>query len=101
MFWKAADMLNPPPIDICQYGWEVKEQGPLPTTGVTHAAPPQIMKVIACNCSAQPACSRATCSCRAAAISCTSFCKCHQAQCANPFTKVDNGSDNEDDENDN
>ncbi len=98
MIWKAADQTEPPNVNIGQYGWVVTNGIPVPCTGVSDVAPPQLMKVVACGCSAQTACSRSTCSCQGAAVSCTSFCKCMSLDnCNNPHKKSDDiDSDNED-----
>ncbi len=101
MIWKAADQREPPNVDISLYGWVVTNGVPIPSTGVSEVAPPELMKVVACGCSAQNACSRSTCSCHGAAVSCTSFCKCMSSEsCNNPHKKADgtdSDSDNEDD----
>ena len=68
ILWKAADQSAPPDVDITNYGWEMVDGVPSPQTGVSEFAPPELMKVVACGCSSQTACSRSTCSCKAANV---------------------------------
>ncbi len=90
MIWKASDQIEPPTVDIVQYGWVMANGVPVPCSGVSDVAPQQLMKVVACGCCAQNACSRSTCSCQGAAVSCTSFCKCMSMDnCNNPHKKYD------------
>ncbi|MES9884700.1 MAG: hypothetical protein ABW185_27970 [Sedimenticola sp.] len=99
--WKASDKLSPPDVNIADFGWEVINHTPTPRSGVSDVAPPQLMKVVACGCSTQTACSRQTCSCHGAALSCTSFCKCITlGSCNNPHTmhdEIDSDDESEDD----
>jgi hypothetical protein len=97
MLWKASDQLEPPDVNISDFGWDIVNGIPNPRTGVSKVAPPELMKVVACSCRAQNACSKKTCSCNKAGVSCTSFCKCMaQDSCNNPHTKHDeNDSDSE------
>ena len=76
MLWKAADQIEPPNANISQFGWDIIDGRPTPTTGVSEVAPRELMKVVACGCIAHNACSRYSCSCHAAGSSCTSCCKC-------------------------
>ena len=99
MLWKSADEKEPPIVDICAFGWEIKDGIPVPCTGVSEVAPSELMKVIACGCSAKNACSRHNCSCHSAGLPCTSFCMClAQESCYNPHTKQDEDSESEDSE---
>ncbi len=88
ILWKAADLNEPPTIDFTKYGWFIGSKGILqPETGITVTCAPELMKVIACGCSSDMPCSRASCSCKAAGISCTSYCKCTgNESCQNKFT---------------
>ena len=62
----------------------------LPGRVFSKCAPPELMKVVACGCSGQSACSRKNCSCITSDVSCTGFCKCMaQDSCKNPHTKLD------------
>jgi hypothetical protein len=101
MLWKAADQPEPPIVNISELGWNMIDGVPNPCTGVTEVAPAELMKVVACGCSAQTACSRNSCSCRIAVVSCTSFCNCMaQDHCTNPHTKhVENDEDDSNSEN--
>ncbi len=99
MLWKASDKCSPPDVNISDFGWEIVGNIPTPRTGVSEVAPSELMRVVACGCSAQTACSRHTCSCHGAALSCTSFCKCISlGMCNNPHTKPE--ETDTDDEND-
>lgn len=69
MIWKAADQVEPPEVNISEFGWEVNNGAPQPRTGVSEVAPSEILKVVACGCndqSGQGSCSRSNCSCKAA-----------------------------------
>ena len=97
MLWKASDQPVPPDANPSLFGWEIIDGVPNPCSGVSEVAPPELMKVVACGCGAQNACSRNNCSCKTAGLSCTSFCKClAQESCNNPQTKYeDNDSETE------
>ncbi len=99
MIWKAADEDGPPEVNITAFGWNIIDNIPKPRTGMSEVAPPELMKVVACGCCAQNACSSNICSCHAARLSCTSFCKCiPQNRCHNPNTRiVEEGSEDEND----
>lgn len=75
MVWKFANQKDPPIVDLSKFGWKI-ETIPVPKYGVTDIAPKDVLKVIACSCSTANACSRNNCSCKAAGLSCTTFCKC-------------------------
>jgi hypothetical protein len=86
--WKAALTDQPPTVDISSWGWEIVDGTPQPVTGVKQVAPPDLLKVVACDCRINRPCSRNSCSCKSAGLSCTSFCKCHaDAVCQNEHTK--------------
>jgi hypothetical protein len=87
MLWKAADQNDHPAVDICDFGWKMKDGCPQPNKGAAAFAPTELMKIIACACTSENSCARRTCSCNAAHVSCTSFCKClGEIQCHNPNT---------------
>ena len=92
MLWKAADQVNPPDViisgDISDLGWNIVQGVPHPCTGVTEVASPELMEMVACGCSATSACSnKKQCSCQAAGLSCTLFCRClAHDNCHNPLT---------------
>ena len=49
--------------------------------------PPEIRKILSCNCQASGPCSKGNCTCRTANIGCSIFCKCSILQnCMNQFT---------------
>ena len=98
MIWKAADQPRPPDITITDFGWDIVDGIPNPRSGVSEVAPADLMKVIACGCSTQTPCSRGTCSCQKAGVSCTTYCKCMaQDDCNNPHTVQDDTEDSTDD----
>ncbi len=106
MLWKAADQQGPPTVDVTKYGWSIGGDGILqPVTGITVTCAPELMKVIACGCASNQPCARASCSCKAAGLLCTSYCKCTgDRYCQNEFTTPEeellNQSDNENEDND-
>ena len=101
--WKYSDQQNPPPLDPCDYGWYKDDDTRclLPVmipTGVK-AAPPEVLKLIRCNCSSDSPCSPSSrCSCSKAQMSCSEFCNCYDGEthiCCNRWTAVDGGADDE------
>ena len=93
--WKSADKVEPPVLNVNEYGWQVHGDDtipPSPLFGVVEMAPQELLKGVACNCIAAPVCSRESCGCRRLGVSCTSYCKCHQLSdnredsCKNPHT---------------
>ena len=80
LFWVSADEDNPPHTNLNDYGWQqtadAAPTAPSPYFSVAEVAPKELLKVVACECAAEPVCSRHSCSCKAIAISCTSYCKC-------------------------
>ncbi len=71
MKWKSSHLLAKPDGDItmcyCRSGV------PHPCTGVDKVVPTELMEVVACGCSSQSACSRNTCSSKAAGLSYTTI----------------------------
>ena len=59
-----------------------------PVRASKHVEAPVLMKVMACSCSSDKPCPLKNCSCLAAGVSCTTFCKCeaNTDQCQNTFT---------------
>ena len=91
MLWKAADQREPPAEtrDITKFGWEVTKGGAvMPVVSSEAVAPVNLLDVISCGCSAFKACKLRNCSCHAASLSCTDYCKCEGGEvlCCNPFT---------------
>ena len=92
MLWKAADKDDDPVLNIADFGWEVLNNVPSPVIASRPPAPPELMKVISCQCRAVgKACSQANCSCLAAGLPCTIYCRCEGAsdECHNPIIKKD------------
>ena len=52
MFWKAADKQVAPAIVITDFGWEMLNSIPSPVIASGPPAPPELMKVISCQCRA-------------------------------------------------
>ena len=77
LIWYAADQMGPPDVDISKYGWKLDAHNvPQPVYGPTAVAPASLLKVVACTCKSDNPCATNRCSCRAAGLSCTSYCKC-------------------------
>ena len=94
--WKAAHQTKPPDVDVRDFRWTISDDGLQPVTGIGNIDPPELLKVIACNCSSDKPCSRATCSCRGNTVSCTGYCQCEaHEQCHNSYTVGHVASDNE------
>ncbi len=75
-------------MDITKLGWTFVNGFLEAVVGITQMAPPELMKVVACGCIVDKACSRNTHSCKSAVLSCTSHCKClDQEKCYNPYKK--------------
>ena len=87
LLWKSAMDISPPSLVITDWGWEREYDCLIPIIGVKEVAPPDLLKIVACGCSTQRPCSRNSCSCKSAGVSCTTFCKCLANQnCENCFT---------------
>ena len=79
MLWKAAGQREPPAEarDISKFGWEVAKEGAvMPALAIQAVAPINLLDVTSCSCSTLKVCSKGNCSCHAASISCTDYCKC-------------------------
>ena len=101
LLWKAADLSEPPELDVLMYGWDIVDDTPVPTTGVTTVAPSELMKIIACGCGTETPSSRSNCSCKTAGVSCTTYCKCYaQQECLNPCTPSEDVYEDSDSESD-
>ena len=84
MIWRAADQQGPPAVsfEITNFGWKVSDGIPHPITTLANIAPYELMQVVSCTCKVNNPCSRKNCSCAAAAVSCTNYCKCRaDTQC--------------------
>ena len=93
MLWKSANHHAPPEesINITNFGWEFKDDIPIPVIAHGDPAPSELIDVIKCQCKAQgKMCSSEGCGCHKEHISCTSYCYCFTKDgCCNPFTKRD------------
>ncbi len=92
--WKAANKTGPPThcSDIQKFGWEIKDNIPMPVISDVAPAPPGLSDVISCGCkSLGNTCSNNVCSCNKNKLSCTTYCHCNLAEdvCNNPHTKND------------
>jgi hypothetical protein len=103
---KSADKQGPPELDITKFGWEIKDDIPVPAIANQLPGPTELMDVVRCNCKAVgKACATGSCSCHHSKISCTVYCACACSdECFNPFKMDDevesNGEEVEDDEDD-
>ena len=94
--WKHSDQGNPPPLDPSYYGWYKDDNNhclmPVMIPTGVKAAPPEVLKLIRCNCSSDSPCSPSSrCSCSKAQMSCSEFCNCYNDEthiCCNRWTAV-------------
>ena len=90
MLWKAANCQAPPDesTDITHFGWEIRDDIPIPVVAGGDPAPPELIDVIRCQCRAQgKKCSTEACGCHKQHLSCTSYCNCSGGEdCCNPYT---------------
>ena len=99
LLWRAADQMEPPELDITQYGWKIQNNIPTPVSGVSAIAPRALLQCVACGCKSKSPCSTRGCSCRASKLSCTTYCRCcADDNCANENTKSAMAMDDHDDE---
>ena len=88
---KAADHQGPPneSADITHFGWEIRDDIPIPVIAQGDPAPPELIDVIQCQCRAQgKKCSTEACGCHKQHLSCTSFCNCSSdASCCTHHTR--------------
>ena len=108
ILWKAADKNVAPAIIITDFGWEmlnsipspeILNSIPSPMIASGPPAPPELMKVIRCQCrAAGKVCAQGNCSCFAAGLSCMPYCGCagSQDECHNPLTKKYDDDSNDD-----
>ena len=90
ILWKVADKQVAPAIIITDFGWEMLNSMPSPMIASGPPAPPELMKVVSCQCrTAGKACAQGNCSCLAAGLSCMTYCHCagSQDECHDPLTK--------------
>lgn len=91
MLWKSADKKSPPDefTDITNCGWEIRDGIPVPAIASGDPAPPELIDVIVCHCSAKARkCSTGVCGCHSDHLSCASYCSCSGDEtCCNPYTK--------------
>ena len=89
--WKAADQQAPTVVSvtITDFGWEFKNDIPVPVMATTDQAPPELVDVIRCQCRAQgKKCSTLSCRGHKEHLTCTSYCNCHgEDGCYNPYTQ--------------
>ena len=50
---KAANQQAPPPLDLCLFGWNMKDEVPVPAISNAPAGPDALIDAIACGCVAQ------------------------------------------------
>ena len=90
MLWKAVNLPAPPEesADITHFGWEIRNEIPVPAIAQGDPAPPELIDVIRCHCRAQGRkCSTEMCGCHKEHLSCTTYCNCSgKTECCNPHT---------------
>ena len=92
MLLKVADHQTPPDecSNITNFGWKIGDGFPVPVTGASDPAPPQLIDVIWCQCKVQgKKCSTGTYGCHREHLLYTSYCNCcgDDDGCCNPCTK--------------
>ncbi len=45
MTWRYADQINPPVVDVTQFGWSMQDQCLVPNYGVTEVAPHALLRL--------------------------------------------------------
>ena len=92
--WKRADTSDPPTVDICACGWEMKDGVPMPAGYPAPIAPPKVLDVVSCQYGTQTlkTCATGRCSCRRAGLPCISYCPCDGGErCENSHTHRQHG----------
>ena len=93
ILWKAADQHSPleESVDITRFGWEFKNDIPIPVIDHSDPASSELIDIIKCQCKAHGKMgSSEVCGRHKERISCTSYCYCLSKKgCWNPFTKRD------------
>jgi cellobiose-specific phosphotransferase system component IIA len=85
------------------WGWHLKGSSLFPIPMQQQPGPPELMKVIFCNCKSDKPCSSQLCTCRKNNLKCIVACgHCHGVDCANADTLIadDHDSDSESDRED-
>ena len=69
---------DPPIVDICACGWEMKDGVPMPAVYPAPIVPPKLLDVVSCQCGKHTlkTCTTGRYSCRRAGLPCTSYCAC-------------------------
>ena len=99
LIWRAAD--HPSTTDPTIYGWKIEGNIPIPVFGNADVIPKSLLQLVSCGCLSEFPCSRITCSCRAARLSCSLYCKCRADEhCGNQMTKKPSSSVVETDDDD-
>ena len=91
VLWKYALCCDPPDVDVTEFGYKRNEEEeslePLMLPPEVDVIPPQIRKLLSCNCQTESPCGKGNCTCRNANIGCSIFCKCYiNGKCMNPFS---------------
>ena len=89
MLWKAADKIDPPNMEITDYGWDVTDRfDVMPLIDKQPVAPELLMDVISCGCKAKGKACSGKCSCASNGLACTSYCVCEGGDgCFNILTQ--------------
>lgn len=90
MLWKAVNLPAPPDesADITHFGWEIRDDIPVPVIAQGDPAPPELIDILRCQCRAHGRkCSTEACGCHKEHVSCTTYCNCaSKEECCNPYT---------------
>ena len=74
----SAGKPNPPIVDICACGWEMKDGVPMPAVYPATIVPPKLLDMVSCQCGTHTlkTCITGRYSCRRAGLPCISDCEC-------------------------
>ena len=91
VLWKYALCCDPPTVGVTEFGYQRNEEErslePVMLPPDVDVIPPQIRKILSCNCQADTPCAKGNCTCRNANIGCSIFCKCYVSEnCMNPLS---------------
>ena len=99
---KYAMCHEPPAVDEADYGYErnqdEKTLDPITLPMEVNFIPPEVQKILCCNCKVNEPCGKGNCTYCLGSIGCTIFCGCYsQGTCKNPYTvKSEDGNNPED-----
>ena len=100
--WKSYKEMDPPNLKPEDHAWYFDKDEeimlPIALPKDFEPAPPEVLQLIKCSCET---CSTKRCSCRAARLPCTMFCKCSTNSCNSPYSRSKDDDDDDDDDDNN